>query len=163
MRSKKEFTPEQKLRRAEYARNWRKENPEKASEHARRSRIKNREKHNARQKVWREKNSYEHRKNGREWYLNNKERVKDLALQREFGITLEEYHNIMEKQNHRCAICGEPPEVDQRLFSVDHDHETGKVRGLLCRGCNVGIGNLKDDPEILMKAILYIKSFKEQN
>jgi hypothetical protein len=66
---------------------------------------------------------------------------------------------MLESQNNSCAICG--GDAGQRSFSVDHDHISGKVRGLLCRGCNVGIGNLKDDIEILEKAIEYIKKHRE--
>jgi len=159
MRNKKEFTPKQKLRRAEYAREWRKKNPKRVAEHAKRSRIKNKEKVKVRQREWGEKNKEHRSKKGKEWYLKNKNRVRNTQLKRYFGITLKKYDELLNKQNNGCAICDGPP--GKRSFSVDHDHITGKVRGLLCRGCNVGIGNLKDDPKLLEKAITYIKNFKE--
>lgn len=53
-----------------------------------------------------------------------------------------------------CAVCGKPP-TEQRL-SVDHSHETGEVRGLLCNNCNSGIGRFKDNPETLVAAAVYL-------
>ena len=62
----------------------------------------------------------------------------------------------MVEQNGRCAICGVPEyELPSRLY-IDHDHETGKVRGLLCPSCNTGLGHLKDDPEVLLRACIYL-------
>ena len=78
-----------------------------------------------------------------------------------FGITLEEYNEILEKQNKVCAVC-EKPETSQRLsfLSVDHCHKTNKIRGLLCNNCNRAIGLLKEDIETLEKAINYLKKEK---
>lgn len=70
-----------------------------------------------------------------------------------YGLTEEAYDALMEKQDGGCAICG--AEGD---FSVDHCHDTKKVRGLLCRECNIGLGKFKDDPELLRKAISYLIS-----
>jgi hypothetical protein len=159
MRNKKEFTPEEKLKRAECAREWRKKNPEKAKEHAKKSRIKNRTKILARQKIWTENNKERHSEQAKIWYGENKERTRGNQLKLHYGISFNEYEELLKKQNNECAICGGPS--GKRSFSVDHDHINGKVRGLLCRGCNVGIGNLNDDPELLEKAIIYIKKFRE--
>lgn len=161
MRNKKQLTPEQKARRAETAREWRKNNPEKTKEHSKRTRIKNRTKILARQKIWTEKNKERHKLDAKIWYEENKERTRSTQLQRHYGITLEEYNELLKKQNNCCAICGDSPR--KKSFSVDHDHITGKVRGLLCRGCNVGIGNLKDDPELLEKAIKYIENYRKND
>lgn len=61
-----------------------------------------------------------------------------------------------------CKICGEPEKTKKqgtlRRLSIDHDHRTGKVRGLLCYYCNLGLGKFKDNPELLMKAYLYYKT-----
>jgi hypothetical protein len=58
-----------------------------------------------------------------------------------------------------CAICGvhQNERSDGKDLAVDHDHETGEVRGLLCTNCNTGIGQLQEDPEVLLKAIEYLK------
>ena len=69
------------------------------------------------------------------------------------GFSLEEYAAMAKEQNGACAICGVVPEK----LHVDHCHKTGKVRQLLCHKCNLGIGYFADSPEIMGKAIQYIK------
>lgn len=78
-----------------------------------------------------------------------------------YGVTPEQFDQMLADQNGVCAICGEP-ETRMRLdvllpLSVDHDHVTGRVRGLLCHPCNQAIGFFKDDPERLVKAIEYLR------
>jgi len=74
------------------------------------------------------------------------------------GITPDDYKKMLEGQNGKCAICGaiESHSKGHRL-AVDHDHETGKIRGLLCHNCNVGLGNFKDSPDLIRSAIEYLK------
>lgn len=73
-------------------------------------------------------------------------------------ISLEDYNRIFDAQNGCCAICGRhQSELDKRL-SVDHDHETGEVRGLLCHGCNLGLGYFKDSPTRLSNASAYLQN-----
>lgn len=76
-------------------------------------------------------------------------------LKREYGITLDDYERMLSEQGGACAICGALPGA--RRLAVDHCHKTGVVRGLLCTSCNVGIGNLADDPELLRSAIRYLE------
>jgi hypothetical protein len=76
-------------------------------------------------------------------------------LKRLYGITLEEYAEIFSKQNGVCAICLEECKTRKSL-SVDHNHLTGKVRGLLCNRCNRAIGMFNDDVDILERAKKYI-------
>ena len=71
------------------------------------------------------------------------------------GITLAEYNKMLETQGGVCAICGRPQEKEEHL-AVDHDHETGEVRGLLCDPCNVGLGCFQDNPARLHSAADYI-------
>ena len=84
------------------------------------------------------------------------------VLQRKYGIDLEFYRYLLEKQNGVCALCGKPETTIRHGkiigLAVDHDHVTGKVRGLLCRKCNVSLGFFGDDIERLEKAIAYLKS-----
>lgn len=79
-------------------------------------------------------------------------------LKRKYGITPEDYDRILAAQGGVCAICRTPP-PDPRGFRmhVDHDHESGRVRGILCGPCNQGIGNLGDDVERLRAAIKYLR------
>lgn len=81
-----------------------------------------------------------------------------------YGITAEKYKDMLEKQGGRCAICGtsDPSESKRRsVFSVDHCHVTGRVRGLLCAKCNSGIGMLGDRAENAMRAYLYLTRNQE--
>lgn len=77
-------------------------------------------------------------------------------LKRRFGITSDEYDSMLESQGGVCAICGEADPTGRRL-AVDHNHETGEVRGLLCIRCNRGIGNFKDSPALLQAAAEYLQ------
>lgn len=84
----------------------------------------------------------------------------DSDLKYQFGISLADYSQMIKDQENRCAICGQP-ETHKRngrikALAVDHDHKTGKVRGLLCFDCNTGIGKLKDSVELLQSAIRYL-------
>ena len=80
-----------------------------------------------------------------------------------FGITLDDYDRMLKSQNNRCAICNSTATGNrsQKYLCVDHCHATGKVRGLLCHGCNAGIGSMKDDIEILKKAIAYLREMNK--
>ena len=101
------------------------------------------------------------RKNNKKYY--DPVRMRSLALKRLYGITLDDYNRMLKIQNNRCAICNgtETGRKDIKYFNVDHCHTTGKVRGLLCHGCNSGIGNMKDDVELLDKAIAYLKEMNK--
>lgn len=77
-----------------------------------------------------------------------------------YGITSTDYAALLDRQDNRCAICRRSAEeinMDRRL-SVDHDHATGAVRGLLCHPCNSAIGLLQEDPAVLAAAIEYLRS-----
>jgi hypothetical protein len=82
------------------------------------------------------------------------------VLRRNFGITPDDYDKMLHDQGGGCAICHEPPRA-MRL-AVDHCHDSGSVRGLLCNLCNRGIGALKDDPTILARAIQYLEESKSK-
>ena len=71
-----------------------------------------------------------------------------------YGLTVDEYDDLLTAQNGVCAICGGEPGA--RRHHVDHDHVTGKIRGLLCTNCNQGIGRLKDDPNVVLAAAMYL-------
>jgi len=82
------------------------------------------------------------------------DRCYELKLLREYGLTGEDYAAIREEQDWRCAICRQ--EFGSERPCVDHDHETGKVRGLLCRSCNRGIGFLRDSSWLCFNAYSYL-------
>lgn len=82
--------------------------------------------------------------------------TEDTNLRRRYGLSMDEYNAILAAQDGLCAICKGPPGA--RRLAVDHDHETGEVRGLLCPNCNRGIGNFRDDPSLLRAAIEYLSA-----
>ena len=86
-----------------------------------------------------------------------KRRERDAYYRRKHGISVDEADAILDAQGHRCAICKR--KAPERLASMhlDHDHKTGKIRGFLCIDCNHGIGKLKDDPELLLRALVYLR------
>lgn len=95
-----------------------------------------------------------------EWKRNNPEKRKAASrrndLKRKYGITIEEYAEILIRQGSGCAICGNPCET-RGILAVDHNHLTNKVRGLLCFEHNTGIGKFSDNPELLRRAAEYLE------
>lgn len=90
---------------------------------------------------------------GKLWYKKNRERVQIRERERKYGLSQSGFEAILDSQKGSCAIC-------RKTFTgiphVDHDHVTGKVRGLLCTGCNIGIGHFRDDPLIAVRAASYL-------
>lgn len=87
-------------------------------------------------------------------------------LKRTYGITLEKFTEMLAVQGGACACCGRKPGdpgMPKRRFAVDHDHVTGKIRGILCFSCNVGIGSLGDSIEGLKKALAYLEASPQQS
>lgn len=78
-----------------------------------------------------------------------------------YGITVEEHNELFEAQDGVCAICLREEWVVGRSLAIDHDHATGKVRGLLCGPCNQGLGLLADDIARLQRAIDYLRRANE--
>jgi hypothetical protein len=87
-------------------------------------------------------------------------RSQQVAL---YGLTLDQYDDMILNQNGLCALCG-CPETNPKKFNmcIDHDHNTGKVRALLCDRCNRGIGSFGDNIDLLEKAVLYLKLYSPQ-
>ena len=76
-------------------------------------------------------------------------------LKRYYGISEDEYEQILKDQDFVCAICNEPSE---KTLAIDHDHNTGRIRGLLCHRCNTGIGLFNDNPDTMDRAISYLRA-----
>lgn len=75
-----------------------------------------------------------------------------------YGIALETYEAMVVATDGKCPVCGEVPGPPWNKFDVDHDHETGRVRGLLCRGCNLALGGARDNPAILRALADYLEA-----
>lgn len=130
VRAYQEQSPEKWL---EYARTYHRRNPEKVAQISRR---------------WREANPEKVQASGRRAHRK-----------RTYGLTDAGYQTLLDNQNGLCAICKHPPNsgsLPLRVLSIDHCHETGQVRGLLCSDCNLGLGRFKDSPERLKAAIEYL-------
>lgn len=108
-------------------------------------------------------------KNALRWANNNREKRTEQALRsmlwRRFNITLDHYNELAKSQQNKCAICNTEPSVriDKagrkiNRLCVDHNHQTGKIRGLLCRDCNSALGLFKENKEALYKAVDYLES-----
>jgi len=90
------------------------------------------------------------------------EDVHRRALLKRYGMTQDVYDRMVARQRNRCAICRRKrPASDGREWSIDHDHVTGQVRGLLCNDCNRAIGLLSDDPKILRAATQYVERHRQ--
>jgi hypothetical protein len=113
----------------------------------------------ARVKRWQERNP-ERLAAYRAEYRNRPERkraMRDLYYRRNFGITADDVDALLAGQGGKCAICGDEP-ARAEGWHVDHDHETGRIRGVLCQRCNHGIGLLDEDPARLRVAADYLES-----
>jgi hypothetical protein len=111
---------------------------------------------------WRIKHPEKQKAASQKWvshnYQYNIARQRQYQLKAKYNITEADYLAILEKQNFMCAICDtKTPTGKWKVFAVDHDHATGKVRGLLCNECNRGIGLLKDSLSILSSAFTYLE------
>ena len=113
----------------ERARRWQQENPERLNEYRRRRR--------------------------KEPAVKARERA--AHLRRKYGITLEQYDELLAAQGGVCFLCSRPP-TDGISLHVDHHHETGAIRKLLCFRCNNALGDLGDDPDLLRRAARYLDS-----
>lgn len=93
------------------------------------------------------------------WRKKNPRWARDQQLRFKFGITIDDYEKLLTNQKFCCAICERHMSEFKRSLAVDHNHSTGQIRGLLCLNCNNGIGKLKDDIQLLEKAIRYLKKY----
>ena len=84
---------------------------------------------------------------------------RDTRFKRVFGISIDEYNEMLRNQDYKCAICGRTESENKKRLAVDHCHTTGKVRKLLCHHCNCALGMVKDDKEILISMLSYLKEF----
>lgn len=80
---------------------------------------------------------------------------------KKYGLTIDEYEQMIKEQNNCCYICGDPPEKSKgfKRLVIDHCHDTNKVRRVLCNSCNIALGSAKDDTIILQKMIDYLNEF----
>jgi hypothetical protein len=111
----------------------------------------------------------------RAWAKNNPDKIKGYlrkhqknrkrlhrrwTLKTRYGLTPEQFDNLVKQQENKCAIC---EEVSTVTLNVDHCHKTGKIRALLCRRCNRAIGLFKDNIDLLIKSVVYLQRYISQD
>ncbi len=119
--------------------------------------------HLVRYKHYNSKQEYKiaQRKRTIRWRKENPEKALRNHLKKNFNLTLERWYEMQDEQNYGCKICGGVNfNKRNKRLSVDHCHETGKIRGLLCDPCNKGLGHFRDSPEMLRKAADYLEDNK---
>jgi hypothetical protein len=150
--SQQRWIDKNKEKNLEYMRNWakedRKKNPEKYRQRDAQQRIKHAERIKLYNKKWRTEHPAVYDSTLSKFY----------RIKYKYGITREEYEKMILDQNGLCGVCG----VLMRVPNVDHCHETGKVRGLLCVHCNSGLGSFSDDVNIMRQAIKYLDKAEDK-
>lgn len=125
----------------DYGTNWQRENPEKVAQYHKRAHV---------------KDPGARRRAQQKWKLQNPGHVRNQQFLREYGITAAQVDAMKAEQNHCCALCGKPA----KKLCVDHDHQTKRVRAMLCCKCNWAIGLLDESPDRMLLAAIYIEKHK---
>lgn len=94
---------------------------------------------------------------------HRKYKIRDTVLRRTYGISTEEYNELFSKQKGCCTICNKHQSEFKKRLCVDHCHTTNKVRSLLCSDCNLGLGNFREDKDLLLKARDYLSKHETAN
>lgn len=117
-----------------------------------------REKRNAQRRAWGERNKERLREKFREWQSKNRGHrtayMHEWWIKKLYGLSIDGYREILAAQGGACAICGGPPGT--KRFAVDHDHRTGKVRGLLCSMCNTALERIDSVDGWVARATAYL-------
>jgi hypothetical protein len=173
---RRRWAQENRERHREARRRYKERNPEKYRESQQRYERENAEAQAQRRADWARRNPEKRAATKRRYRQADPERVRDLDRQaklrvpasiaaerrrrytiRRYGLTVAEYDEMLAHQDGGCAIChSEDPRG--RNWSIDHCHETGRVRGLLCSLCNLGLGCFADKPERLLQAVAYLEA-----
>jgi hypothetical protein len=160
-----------------WQRQWNKKNPEKVKVAQKKYYDSHREQRLANTRQWEKKNPERVKEKAkqrwaenpdyfRNWKKNNPDKVRAQYRMQRYGITIEEFQKMVVEQRNRCAICRKPETIvdkrtgEVRALAVDHDHKKNKVRRLLCRRCNSGIGMFEENIKLLSKAIKYLEEWK---
>ena len=110
--------------------------------------------------VWREMQAQRAKQYREKYPDKNRDTIRNSTLKAKYGITSKEYDTLFESQGYKCAVCGSSKNQVYGKMPVDHCHNTGKVRGILCQSCNVTLGKVEEKEEILLALIEYLKKHK---
>lgn len=134
-----------------YKKEWRKLNPDKAKQHNKTWR----EKTLNRARIYYKENRETLLKNSKKWREANKHKIKNKYLKYQYGITTEQYDQILDDQNCCCKLCGSSP---IKYPVVEHCHKTGRIRGIVCQKCNMAIAAVENNQHLLNKILEYIET-----
>ncbi len=105
------------------------------------------------------------RENARRWRKNNPAKVKIQNrrdnLKKNYDLSTEQYEAMIVAHEGKCHVCKQPPTGRWKRLHVDHDHSTGVIRGLLCSGCNLALGHVRDNPQTLRDLATYLEASRE--
>jgi hypothetical protein len=156
---------EKKAAKAAYDRDYRKKNKAKRAEQNRKWLAANPGKQAEYDKRCYDKNPEKRKSCSRQYKADNPEKVaaahRARRLKAIYGISVAEYDQMLTDQGGRCALCRTDTPRGMGTFHVDHCHDTGAVRALLCSTCNTGIGHLQHNPDLLIKAAEYIQHHRK--
>jgi hypothetical protein len=119
--------------------------------------MRNKEHQKEYNKKYAQRHKSEVNKHNRKSYYKHKDERRTYYIEKTYGINKKDFDRLMVLQNNRCGICKILIEAGNHKSCIDHDHKTGKVRGLLCSNCNLGIGYFKEDILVLESSINYLK------
>ena len=111
------------------------------------------------QQKWKQEHKKEINEHRRKYDKEHPEIKKGQAMKFNYGITLDEYNQVFAAQKGRCMICGIHQSELLRSLAIDHNHETGEFRSLLCANCNTGIGLFHENTGIMRTAISYLEKY----
>jgi hypothetical protein len=149
------------IKRREYQQKWRSEHVGYYTEWMKRYNRDHREEYRA----YREKNKKRISLRASEWHTKNRSRILEEKKKRSrmsnYGVSEQDYKVMLSQQDGACAICGKNKNYGGpgNCLQIDHCHDKGVVRGLLCSNCNTGLGKFGDDIEIMERAVKYLKTF----
>lgn|SRR5215216_641273 len=117
----------------------------------------------ARELYRRKAEQYRATRNARNKLIYTPEKGRKNHIRFKYGITWEEYNELLTAQNNMCAICGATEPGGKGDWHIDHSHKTKQIRGILCAGCNIGIGHLGEDPERMLLAAAYLREWSARS
>ena len=156
------YTEEQLERRRQQSKAWRDNNKERVKETDKEYRSKTKQHQKERRKKHREENKEATAASRRRYRENNPEKVAIADIRRRYFLSEDSAKELYERSMGTCDSCGDewdPEKYKNRRFCVDHDHDTGAIRGILCMPCNAALGLLKDDKEVVRKLLSYIEEY----
>jgi len=162
LKYQRDFYKKNRARISEKHKKYYREHKEEVLENSRKWHLENKEKHRKANREYMYKHRARFNKVSRDWYKKNKSESRKRVIKKKYGLDVIEYEKLVLAQKNLCAICknSERVKFKGRLkeLAVDHNHRTGKVRGLLCHSCNLAIGALLDNPDLFRKAAEYLEN-----